>query len=818
MKGLFKVLFGIIGLLIVVIVAAAILIPMYVDPNDYKGEITTLVKKQTGRELQIPGDLSISVFPWLGVQTGELVFSNAEGFGDQPMVRARGVEVRVKLLPLLRKEIQMGTVVIDQLQANLGRNKQGVSNWDDLIKAAEAAPEQQEPAEPSGDQGLALAGLAVGGLDISDSRVIWEDKQAGQRYMIDQLNLQTGELVPGQPIDIDLAMNVEASQPELQGNLSLQGTVSYDLDKQQYQVTPLELESSLKGPQLPGGAADISLSADTIAADLKANTARVNALSLSALNTTIEGDIQAQNIDRKVPGLKGFVNISGDSLPDLLKAAGQKDLAAQLADKPASFSLNANFDADAEAGTARVSELEVSVLGIELSGDLNASQTNTDNPALTGEFDIVGLGLDATTTVNAKNVLKQPSYNGSLKLAEFNPRDLMDELAIEPPKTADDAVLTRLALESQYSGTANSISLSQLNLQLDDTKATGSLGVADFAKQALRFDLNVDQINADRYLPPPAEGESKPAATPETAAAGAATELPMETLRGLNIQGSLKIGQLTVSKARMSDVKLTINADQGVIKLAPVTAKLYEGSYDGTVNLNATGKQPTLAVDTKLNGVNIEPLLQDMTGEAKLTGTANITANLNTAGADVNAMKKRLNGKADLLFKDGAYKGINIGAILRKADAVLEGRSLKEVSDKEQTDFSEMTATLNITDGVVKNDDLTAKSPAIRVNGAGQANLVTEQVDYTVKASVAKTAKGQGGEELDSVGGYTVPVRCQGTFAEPGCKPNFEGLVKAKVDKAIDEQTDKAKDKVKKKLQEQLGDEAGEKLKDALGF
>ena len=818
MKGLFKVLFGIIGLLIVVIVAAAILIPMYVDPNDYKGEITTLVKKQTGRELQIPGDLSISVFPWLGVQTGELVFSNAEGFGDEPMVRAQGVEIRVKLLPLLRQEIQVGTVVIDELQASLGRNKQGVSNWDDLIKAAETAPEQQEPAQPAGDQGLALAGLAVGGLDISNSRVIWDDKQAGQRYAIDQLNLETGELVPGQPIDIDLAMNFEASQPELQGDLALAGTVSYDLDKQQYQVTPLDLESSLKGPQLPGGAADISLSADTIAADLKAHTARVNALSLTALNTAIEGDIQAQNIDRKVPGLKGFVKVSGDSLPALLKAAGQQDLAAQLANKPESFMLNASFDAAAEAGTAKVSELEASVLGIELSGKLNASQTNTDNPALSGEFDIAGLGLDATTTVKAENVLKQPSYSGSLKLAEFNPRDLMDELAIELPATADDEVLTRLALETQYSGTSNSINMSQLNLQLDDTTATGSLGVADFAQQALRFDLNVDQINADRYLPPAAEGEAKPAATPETAAAGAATELPMETLRELNIQGSLEIGQLTISKAKMSDVKLTINADQGVIKLAPVTAKLYDGSYDGAVNLNATGKQPSLALDTKLAGVNIAPLLQDMTGDAKLTGTGNITANLNTAGADLPAMKQRLNGKADLLFKDGAYKGINIGAILRKANALLEGRSLKEVSSKEQTDFSEMTATLNITDGVVKNDDLTAKSPAIRVNGAGQANLVTEQVDYTVKASVAKTAKGQGGEELDSVGGYTIPVRCQGTFAEPGCKPNFEGLVKAKVDKAVDEQTDKAKDKVKKKLKEQLGDEAGKKLKDALGF
>ncbi|MDZ7734811.1 MAG: AsmA family protein [Gammaproteobacteria bacterium] len=409
----------------------------------------------------------------------------------------------------------------------------------------------------------------------------------------------------------------------------------------------------------------------------------------------------------------------------------------------------------------------------------------------------------------------EPAYNGALKVAPFNLRKLMQQLAMEVPDTADKKVLTKVAVDTQFSGTASSISLSKLTLGLDETTATGSLAVADIEKQALRFDLNVDSINADRYLPPAAEGK---AATPETAAAGAA-RLPVETLRALDIKGDLKVGQLILSKAKLSNVRLSINADKGVIALKPVSANLYKGSYQGAVNLNATGKQPVVNLDTRLADVDIEPLLQDMTGkEAKLTGTGNITAKLKATGADTDAMKKTLNGNADLLFRDGAYKGINLGAILRKADAMLEGRSLKEVSGEEQTDFSEMTATLQIKDGVVKNNDLSAKSPAIRVSGAGEANLVSEKLDYTVNASVAKTAKGQGGEGLDSVGGYTVPVRCKGTFADPGCKPDFEGLVKARVDREIDKQTDKAKEKAKDKLKDKIGDELGDKFKDALGF
>ncbi|MDZ7734812.1 MAG: AsmA family protein [Gammaproteobacteria bacterium] len=409
MKGLLKILLGIVGLLVVLIVTAAIVIPIYVDPNDYKDEITTLAKKQTGRDLQMPGDLGITVFPWLGVQTGRLVLSNAEGFGEEPMVRAEGVEVRVKLLPLLRREIQMGTVVIDQMQANLARNENGVTNWDDLLKAAEEAPETDKPAEvaPADQKGFALAGLAVGGLDISNSRVTWDDRQAGQRYVIDELNLETGELVPGRPIDIDMSLALDASEPELKGTLSLTGTVSYDLDRQRYQVTPLKFRSSLEGPQLPGGAADISLDADTIAADLNANTASIKAFSLRALETTVEGDIDAQHIDRKLPGLKGYIQIAGDNLPALLRAAGKPELADKIQDDAAKFALNASFDADTDAGTARVSDLEARILGVDLSGDLNATNTNTDNPGINGRLDIAGDDLGSLLAVAGQEPLAQ---------------------------------------------------------------------------------------------------------------------------------------------------------------------------------------------------------------------------------------------------------------------------------------------------------------------------------------------------------------------------------------------------------------------------
>ncbi|MFB3083330.1 MAG: AsmA family protein, partial [Gammaproteobacteria bacterium] len=137
MKRLFKFLFTLLGLLVLLIVIAAIVIPLVVDPNDYKDQITALVEKRTGRTFSIPGKIELSVFPWLGIETGEVALGNAPGFGEQPFVKANKVEVRVQLLPLLEKHVEMDTIVIEGMTLNLARDKNGKTNWQDLLIVAE---------------------------------------------------------------------------------------------------------------------------------------------------------------------------------------------------------------------------------------------------------------------------------------------------------------------------------------------------------------------------------------------------------------------------------------------------------------------------------------------------------------------------------------------------------------------------------------------------------------------------------------------------------------------------------------------------------
>ena len=207
-----RILLILLGSLVGLLVIAAIVLPLIIDPNDYKDRIAEAVREQTGRELVIEGDIGLSVFPWLGFDIGATRLGNAPGFGDEPFAEIGAVQARLKLLPLLRKEVEMDTLVLEGLRLRLMIDAQGVSNWADLAGEADEKPEETRDSA-----GLALAGLAIGGIRLEDARVSYDDRAAGTRYDIEQLDLRTGAIAPGAPVDLDLSLRLRASEPAMAG-------------------------------------------------------------------------------------------------------------------------------------------------------------------------------------------------------------------------------------------------------------------------------------------------------------------------------------------------------------------------------------------------------------------------------------------------------------------------------------------------------------------------------------------------------------------------------------------------------------------------
>jgi AsmA protein len=233
------------------------------------------------------------------------------------------------------------------------------------------------------------------------------------------------------------------------------------------------------------------------------------------------------------------------------------------------------------------------------------------------------------------------------------------------------------------------------------------------------------------------------------------------------------------------------------VVLDPVTADFYQGKLASAITINAAPATPAFAVLHRFIGINFGPLLYDLADSVILEGKGDVTADVTTQGNAVSELKKALAGSASVKLADGALKGIDIAGSIRKAKAqlgALRGEQAQAADSTQRTDFSELTATFKIANGVARNSDLEMKSPLLRVAGEGEINIGADSLNYLVKASVVGTTKGQGGRELEELHGVTIPVRVSGPLASPSYKLDFGKAA-----------TDTAKQRVTDELRKRLG-------------
>lgn len=771
-----RTLIKVIVIVLVLAVAALAAIPFVVDPNDYKDEIASHVEKATGRQLSIQGDIGLSVFPWIALQLGQLSLSNASGFKADSFAQVNSAQIRIKLLPLLKKELEMDTVILDGLVLNLETDKEGNTNWQDLARADADSQAEIEAAapEPAKDAPPALAAISIAGVQLSNANILWSDASKGENYQLRNLNLDTDPLVPGEPTALKMDFDLISAKPEAKAHVTLATQVLVDIDKQYYQLNDLQLTTLAEGKELPIDKANITLNAD-IAADMVKQMVTMRDFSVDTIasnadqqvTATLAGEVDA-NLANQLYSVKDLSldgNISDPALP-----GGQADL-----------KLSTDLSADLSKQTLSLADLAVQVQDLMLNGKIDARDILSEKPA----------------------------FNGNIQIKPFNLRKLAEDMKIELPAMADNSTLENIALQSQLEGSNQHINATGLQLTLDQSQISGQFAVENFAKPGYRFELSLDEIDADRYLPPVKEGDQQ-SAPPASAAAGGAAELPLATLRDINAKGSLKIGKLKASGITSENVLVTIDAQDGLIKLNPMQADLYQGKYRGNVNVDARGDALKLAIDEKLEGIQAGPLLKDLTGDDKISGKADVNIKLNGSGKDIDAIKQTLAGNGNFSFSDGALKGINIGETIRKAKAALSGQKLADTGAPEATDFSSLTGSFTAAQGIIKNDDLAMMSPLLRVNGKGNASLPEETIDYSLRVSIVGTAKGQGGKALEDLKGVTIPIKITGTFSEPKPTVDLAAIVK-------EQASDELKAKAEEKLKEELGDDLGNLLGGALG-
>jgi AsmA protein len=443
--------------------------------------------------------------------------------------------------------------------------------------------------------------------------------------------------------------------------------------------------------------------------------------------------------------------------------------------------------------------------------------------------------LRALGELKLRDLDKTAKLEGNLSLAQFNLREFLDGVGIALPAMRDGSTLSRFEMSARLAGTPNSVNLNDLSLKLDDSTFSGNLAVSDFAKQALRLQLKGDKLDLDRYLPPEnkdvdagaaRKGEVKQAVaaagksgttplpnSPTQQAWSSEPALPLDSLRKLDLQATISLGQLTLSKLPIESASLKASAKGGLLDLQELRGDLHGGEFVVRSQFDARQAVPLLTLNPQFKRIPVEKLIEARGEKAPVRGQLDLTANLRSQGNSQKAWIDALGGTSSFSLSDGVLVDANLEQQLCQGIATLNRKSLSGEPRGKDTPFEELHGNLKFTNGVASNPDLKARIPGLTVNGDGDLDLRVLGMDYRV-GIVIEGDKGAMPDPACQVNeryvGLEWPLRCRGPLelGAKACRLDKDGLGKiaAKL----------AGDKLNQKLEEKLGDKVSPELKDAL--
>jgi AsmA protein len=431
-----------------------------------------------------------------------------------------------------------------------------------------------------------------------------------------------------------------------------------------------------------------------------------------------------------------------------------------------------------------------------------------DSPAVDVDLDAetldvpqfkLGFGdLDLSGSIRGQKILSERQLAGALKLEETSLRPTLESLTGAPLKARDPKVFTRVGFESKFALDKAQFELIGLKARLDDTSLTGSVALGLGEKGPIVFSLAADQLDVDRYRAPEeklAPGEKPPP-----------FELPLETLKKLNARGQLRVGRAQFSGMTLEDITLSVTAADGSVRLGPTQARLYGGSYRGTVSVDARGSEARVTLDQHLANIDFAKLLAAAYDSKRFSGRG--VANLAVTGhgrtsADI---KRTLDGTMDFDVKDGALEGHDLWFELRRARALIKREAAPEGGDSGRTKFDVLKGSGKFAGGTLATDDLTMQTPFLKVNGNGTVSLPTGAIDLHINSKVYEVPpSGAGAEMSDLKTAAEIPVRVTGTITDYKIRPDIEAALKGQAKEKIEKKKEELKEKAKEKLRELLG-------------
>ena len=381
-----------------------------------------------------------------------------------------------------------------------------------------------------------------------------------------------------------------------------------------------------------------------------------------------------------------------------------------------------------------------------------------------GGYEVALPGWQLTTQLTSPDLTGSWKSQGDLRgyWDDHNPHLLLEKWQLSGQQTGPTIpkALETLAVtgEWRYEHKASRLSLERGTGQLGPLQWQGSMSALWQQVPRLMLDLQLPLLDLAWFDRPSAAQESnKSSQTP--------TEPSLAWFKGINGEGRLRIGHLKGTRLDTRDLNMALQLEKGVLRLTEFSTRLYQGRVAATGMLDGTMMPARWQLAPKINQLQIQPLLKEWLGKEPLSGAATVQGVVNGVGLLPAAIRRTISGKLSVALADGSVNGYNLAAKLRSAKAMLHGETSAQEAKK--TDFSALTADVQLQSGVASSNNISMQSPLLRVRGRGNTHLVRESLDFKLDVSVVATSKGQGGKGLESLAHLTIPLRISGTWSAP---------------------------------------------------
>lgn len=516
--------------LLLVLIALGFALTQLLDPNDYKDEIRQLARDKANVELDLKGEIGWSLFPWLGLELHDATLAST-ATPQQPLADIGMLGFSVRVLPLLRREVQMSDIRVDGLNLHLARDAQGRGNWQDIGRPTQPAPATTDqpagtaptnsPTPSAAQEGGPALRLDVDSLAMSNARIDYRDEQSGQSYTLEGIDLRTGAIREGAPIPLTLKGYFGTNQPVLRARGELTASLRFDTALKRYLLEDANLKGELSGAPLANQTLAFGAHGQLLV-DLAAQVAEWNNLKLTANRLSALGELKVRDLD-KTPQLEGGLSVAEFDLRAFLEGIGQTlppmadanslrrvALAAGLSATPSSLSLQdlkLQLDGSNLGGQLAIADFSRRSLRAQVHGDrldldryLPPQDQQPDAASASRKAEVAG----SQAAGNGSTPLPDQPTSHAWSDEQLLPLDSLRKLDAEVALDINRLTLRKLPLEGaslKLRAQNGQIALDELNAGLFDGRIalTGSLDARGDTPQ-LQLAPKLDDIPLERLL------------------------------------------------------------------------------------------------------------------------------------------------------------------------------------------------------------------------------------------------------------------------------------------------------------------------------